>query len=107
MATRNLELRQKKHEDHQKMFKAHQRGLDDAMFTRQEKDKRSQDVDKARTDMLNTLKMVEKEMKTAKDNLYKESQDLYKLRAEEANTLGEISGAQSAIKNLQFQITKP
>merc|ERR1712039_942550 len=55
---------------------------------------------------MNSLKTVQKDMKTAKENLYKESQSLYKLRAEEANTLGEISGAQSAIKNLQFQISR-
>merc|ERR1719222_636959 len=66
----------------------------------------SQAAEKARTDMMNNLKGVEKEMKTAKDNLYKESQELYRLRAEEATTLGEISGAQSAIKNLQFQISR-
>merc|ERR1712039_24695 len=57
-------------------------------------------------EMMNSLKTVEKEMKTAKENLYKESQELYRLRAEEATTLGEISGAQSAIKNLQFQISR-
>merc|ERR1740121_1532730 len=50
--------------------------------------------------------MVEKEMKTAKENLYKESQVLHQLRIDEATTLGEISGAQSAIKNLQFQISR-
>merc|ERR1712054_355784 len=55
---------------------------------------------------MNSLKLVEKEMKTAKDNLFKESHELYRLRAEEATTLGEISGAQSAIKNLQFQISR-
>merc|ERR1711881_765026 len=51
-------------------------------------------------------RLVEKEMKNAKENLFKESQELYRLRAEEATTLGEISGAQSAIKNLQYQINK-
>merc|ERR1711953_931529 len=66
----------------------------------------SQEAEAARTEMLNNLKQVEKEMKSAKDNLYKESQELYRLRAEEATTLGEISGAQSAIKNLQFQISR-
>merc|ERR1712190_310324 len=45
-------------------------------------------------------------MKGAKDNLYKESLSLYQLRSDEATTLGEISGAQSAIKNLQFQISR-
>merc|ERR1719440_1947290 len=56
--------------------------------------------------MMNNLRMVEKETKAAKDNLYKESQELYGLRSDEATTLGEISGAQSAIKNLQFQISR-
>merc|ERR1711907_763117 len=55
---------------------------------------------------MNSLKLVEKEMKTAKENLFKESQELYSLRGDEATTLGEISGAQSAIKNLQFQISR-
>merc|ERR1712039_397903 len=55
---------------------------------------------------MNNLKTVEKEMKTAKENLYKESQVLHSLRSDEATTLGEISGAQSAIKNLQFQISR-
>ena len=41
-----------------------------------------------------------------KEELFKESQELYKLRNDEATTLGEISGAQSAIKNLAFQISK-
>mmetsp|Transcript_36800 Transcript_36800/g.104782 ORF Transcript_36800/g.104782 Transcript_36800/m.104782 type:complete len:898 (+) Transcript_36800:99-2792(+) len=105
-ASRNLELRQKKATDMQKQFETHQRGLEFAMGERKDKDKRSQDIERARQDMLNTLKSVEKEMKGAKEMLYKESQELYKLRAEEANTLGEISGAQSAIKNLQFQISR-
>jgi len=56
--------------------------------------------------MINNLKLVEKEMKAAKESHYKESQELYRLRGEEATTLGEISGAQSAIKNLQLQISK-
>ena len=34
--------------------------------------------------MLNNMKMVDKEMKSAKESHYKESQELYRLRAEEA-----------------------
>merc|ERR1719326_357983 len=45
-------------------------------------------------------------MKQVKDELYKQSQELYKLRQEEATTLGEISGAQSAIKNMGHQIQR-
>jgi len=104
--SRNLELREAKYDNMRKQFQGHQRGLEDAINMKQDKDQQSQEAEKNRQDMINTLKNVEKEMKTAKDTLYKESQELYKLRAEEANTLGEISGAQSAIKNLQFQIHK-
>merc|ERR1719428_777813 len=45
-------------------------------------------------------------MKQVKDELFKQSQELYNLRQEEATTLGEISGAQSAIKNLAHQIQR-
>merc|ERR1719161_2977541 len=45
-------------------------------------------------------------MKQVKDELFKQSQELYTLRQEEATTLGEISGAQSAIKNLAHQIQR-
>merc|ERR1712217_87494 len=103
---KGLEARKEKYEQLHKHFKMHQRGLDDAIFKTKEKDQHSQEAEASRQEMINSLKMVEKEMKTAKDNLYKESQELYRLRAEEATTLGEISGAQSAIKNLQFQISR-
>ena len=36
--------------------------------------------------MLNNMKMVDKEMKSAKESHYKESQELYRLRAEEADS---------------------
>jgi len=90
----------------QKNLQLQQKALKDAVDLTKEKDLQSQEAEAARTEMLNVLKNVEREMKAAKDNLYKESQELYRLRAEEATTLGEISGAQSAIKNLQFQIIR-
>merc|ERR1719498_603980 len=71
-----------------------------------DKDELSKQAEAAHGDVVNSLKLVEKEMKTAKENLFKQSQELYSLRGDEATTLGEISGAQSAIKNLQFQISK-
>jgi len=57
-------------------------------------------------EMESKLKQTEKQMKQVKEELFKHSQELYTLREEEAHTLGEISGAMSAIKNLQFQIQK-
>mmetsp|Transcript_71485 Transcript_71485/g.149443 ORF Transcript_71485/g.149443 Transcript_71485/m.149443 type:complete len:890 (+) Transcript_71485:208-2877(+) len=105
-AAQSRELKGQKLEAMKGQFESHSRGLEDAINLTKDKDQKSKEAEKARQDMLNSLKMVEKEMKVAKDNLYKESQELYRLRAEEANVLGEISGSQSAIKNLQFQISR-
>ena len=44
---------------------------------------------------------VEKEIRNKKDILFKESQALYRLRAEQANLIGDISGTISALRNLQ------
>jgi chromosome segregation ATPase len=104
--TRELQFRQEKHEQMHRNLKNHQRSLDDVMQTSKDKEHKCADAEKAREEMLKALKTIEKEMKTAKENLYKESQELYKLRGAEATTLGEISGAQSAIKNLAFQISR-
>jgi coiled-coil domain-containing protein 39 len=104
--SRNLELRKEKYEQEHRALKVQQKSLEDAQATSKEKEQISAEAERARQEMLQNLKMVEKEMKAAKDSHYKESQELYRLRAEEATTLGEISGAQSAIKNLQLQISK-
>merc|ERR1719440_541999 len=89
-----------------KNYLGHQRSLETEQTRTKEKDELSKQAEQAHGDVMQNLKLVEKEMKTAKENLFKESQELYRLRAEEATTLGEISGAQSAIKNLQFQISR-
>ena len=49
---------------------------------------------------------VEKEIRTQKETLFKESQKLFKLRAEQANLIGDISGTLSASRNLQANINK-
>lgn len=49
---------------------------------------------------------VEKEIRQQKDILFKESQKLFKLRAEQANLIGDISGTLSASRNLQANINK-
>lgn len=49
---------------------------------------------------------VEKQIRKEKDELFKESQKLFKLRAEQANLIGDISGTLSASRNLQANITK-
>lgn len=104
--TKHVESQKEKHNCALRNFQTQQRGLELAVSQTKEKEALSRHAEEARAEMQRSLKQVEKEMKTAKDNLYKESQELYRLRAEEATTLGEISGAQSAIKNLQFQISR-
>ena len=49
---------------------------------------------------------VEKEIRQEKEQLFKESQKLFKLRADQANLIGDISGTLSASRNLQANITK-
>lgn len=49
---------------------------------------------------------IEKEIRNQKESLFKESQKLFKLRAEQANLIGDISGTLSASKNLKANIQK-
>jgi len=103
---KSLENHKDRHQNLQKNHEFHSRGLELAINDTKEKNNKGQAAEDSRMEMLRTLKTVEKDMKSSKDELYKASQELYRLRAEEATTLGEISGSQSAIKNLQFQIGK-
>ena len=48
----------------------------------------------------NMMDEVEKEIREQKETLFKESQKLFKLRAEQANLIGDISGTLSASRNL-------
>jgi coiled-coil domain-containing protein 39 len=54
----------------------------------------------------NMLEEVDKEIRLQKETLFKESQKLFKLRAEQANLIGDISGTLSASRNLQANIIK-
>jgi len=54
----------------------------------------------------NLLSEVNKEIQSQKENLFKESQQLFKLRAEQANHIGAISSTLSASRNLQAAINK-
>jgi chromosome segregation ATPase len=49
---------------------------------------------------------VQAEIKALRDLIFKQSQELFKQRKDESNLLGEISGAETACKNLQFKINK-
>ncbi|EGR29742.1 hypothetical protein IMG5_149250 [Ichthyophthirius multifiliis] len=49
---------------------------------------------------------LQREIKTQKDTLFKNSQELFKLREQEANSYGEIQGNMAACRNLQAHISK-
>uniref|UniRef100_A0A7S4M111 Coiled-coil domain-containing protein 39 n=1 Tax=Guillardia theta TaxID=55529 RepID=A0A7S4M111_GUITH len=51
-----------------------------------------------------TLKSTEKELVALKQEMFKQSQELFNLRKDEANLIAEISGAQSADRNLRDKI---
>ena len=54
----------------------------------------------------NMMTEVEKEIRTKKDMLFKESQMLFKLREQQANLIGDISGTLSASRHLEANIAK-
>jgi len=54
----------------------------------------------------NMMTEVVKEIRELKELLFKDSQKLFKLRAEQANLIGDISGTLSASRNLQASINK-
>lgn len=47
-----------------------------------------------------------KQLEALKNQQYSQSQELYDLRQKEANLISEISGTESASKNMQSQIHK-
>jgi chromosome segregation ATPase len=52
------------------------------------------------------LKLIEKDIAALKEQMFKQSQELFRLRQAEANQIAEISGAQAATKNLRAKIHK-
>jgi hypothetical protein len=48
----------------------------------------------------------EKEIERLKADVFRQSQELFKERQDEANFMMEITGAQAAAKNLHLQITR-
>merc|ERR1719327_1170789 len=101
-----LEDRKTRQQEMSRKLHGTQRRFDDEMRLCKSAEERADMADKYYQETEAKLRDMHKTMKTVKEELYKQSQDLYRLRQEEATTLGEISGAQSAIKNLQHQIQR-
>jgi chromosome segregation ATPase len=105
-STQNLEDRKLRLQELQRKYAATERKYADEQMATKSAEEKADLADKFYQETELRLKQAEKTMKQVKDELYKQSQELYRFRQEEATTLGEISGAQSAIKNLQHQIQR-
>merc|ERR1719313_2380734 len=101
-----LEDRKTREGEMAKKLHGTQRRYEDEMRACKTAEEKADMADKYYQETESKLRDMHKTMKSVKEELYKQSQDLYRLRQEEATTLGEISGAQSAIKNLQHQIQR-
>jgi chromosome segregation ATPase len=67
------------------------------------KEKAARDAEAALAETGRAQAEITKQTKIAKDNLLKDSQALYKQRDQETVLLGEISGTQSALKNIKVE----
>jgi hypothetical protein len=61
-------------------------------------------VDAYHNEHATALKAVERELDTIKESMFRQSQELFKLRKEEASLVADISGTQSTARNLQGKI---
>jgi hypothetical protein len=61
-------------------------------------------VDAYHNEHSTALKAVERELDTIKESMFRQSQELFKLRKEEASLVADISGTQSTARNLQGKI---
>jgi|EP01047_Picozoa_sp_COSAG01_P022094 chromosome segregation ATPase len=62
--------------------------------------------EQARLAEVKRLKALDDEIAAMRNTIFKQSQELWKQRKEESNLLGEISGAETAKKNLQATINR-
>jgi len=72
---KGLTQRKQKYEMLHKHFTSHQRALGEEQSRTKDKDALSQQAEQAHSDITQNLKLVEKEMKTAKENLFKAGWD--------------------------------
>jgi chromosome segregation ATPase len=94
-----LELAKKKHN-------ATKERLTKEKFAQDNLERANKNAESEYNESQTILNEVDKETRLQKEQLFKESQKLFKLRAEQANLIGDISGTLSAIRNLQANKNK-
>eukprot|EP00743_Colponemidia_sp_Colp-15_P001759 GILK01001920.1.p1 GENE.GILK01001920.1~~GILK01001920.1.p1 ORF type:complete len:939 (-),score=229.96 GILK01001920.1:138-2912(-) len=105
-ANKELEDKKQKYELAQKRFAATKKKLESEYGHTDNLEKASKQAEQFYADTEKRNAEVERDLKLYKDSLFKQSQSLFKLRQEESNVYGEISGANAALKNLQANIQK-
>ncbi|CEL98484.1 unnamed protein product [Vitrella brassicaformis CCMP3155] len=104
--TETLEEKKKKWGVLQKKVETTNKKLENEIKTAADKESYAREAEALHAEMDYRMLEAEKELKKVKEELFKQNSELYALRNEEATTLGEISGAQSSLKTLSFQIHK-
>jgi len=92
-----LELARRKQADTKKR-------LENEVLATNDLEKSAHQIEELNREQEKALKVTEKELTALKQDMFKQSQELFNLRKEEANLIAEISGAQSADRNLRDKI---
>mmetsp|Transcript_40081 Transcript_40081/g.95053 ORF Transcript_40081/g.95053 Transcript_40081/m.95053 type:complete len:886 (+) Transcript_40081:189-2846(+) len=80
------------------------RRLENEFLASNDLEKSAQQITELNREQEKALKVTEKELAALKQDMFKQSQELFNLRKEEANLIAEISGAQSADRNLRDKV---
>jgi hypothetical protein len=96
----SIEVQRKRLQSNQMKSKAAELRLKDVTEGVSTKEQAARDAEQTLAEAAKGEQEMTKQMKHAKDELAKDSRALFKEREEEAILLGEISGAQSALKNI-------
>ena len=78
--------------------------LENEFLATNDLEKSAHQIEELNKEQERALKLTDKELTVLKQDMFKQSQELFALRKDEANLIAEISGAQSADRNLRDKI---
>ena len=78
--------------------------LENEFLATNDLEKSAQQIEELNREQEKALKLTHKELTALKQDMFKQSQELFALRKDEAGLIAEISGAQSADRNLRDKI---
>eukprot|EP00736_Rhodelphis_marinus_P006285 Rmarinus@m.16247 len=99
-----LKQKREKHSKLQVLASDTKRRLEMEYSNQADLEKRASEIEKIFKEEEERYREMLKMLQEMKDRMFKQSQELWRLRQEEANLIGEISGAQTSNKNLTAKI---